>query len=1188
MAYTPISQLKKTGGYIPMAERKTQVAVKEPAQNQQLFTPVPEDMKVKPVIQKSVFTLPNFLGGGTYTKTITLESKKEARDISIQTKNEIRGGTFQDTLNEVNHIISVAHGGTNDKENLIALKDNPTFQQKFQMMFGKKFETNDFSDERRQEGRVAVEKALDAKVKKGEITDEEYIVRLKGWDFLRENKPKITDIAKDTAKTFLKAGSGLFTKAIPSILKIINPFSYTIPSEKKMVFNVGENLTPEQKQKAEAVVRKLPSGYESEPKFGGSENFGAVTLSQKEIEKLDKMTPKKAAQYVQNKSTIEMAMGFIQPAKTEIVGNVEKYVAEQVAKQNLARVAEQSGIIGNLSNFFKEIKSKLVDSNAPIEDILSKNLKQNKIILKPTENITNQIDRVYRSPVLAGQFARDNGLEAIIKNVDNLENLDQYMIAKQAKDVTANGIKIGRDIIKDQLLIDTFAPKYEPLAQQVNQYSQKLLDYSVDSGLVSKETADLLKNKYPNYVPMNRIFNELEKGQGFGTKAVASLSKQTVVQKLKGSEREIESPITSLLAKTNDAFVQGEKNKAAKMLIGYKDLPNNPFQLRELSVGESAVNTVSVLDNGVKKTFETTKDVANAAKALNVQQLNILGKIFATPVRIAKVGITGINLPFIASNIAKDQVTAAINSSNALKTSIINPLNFIKALYEAVGHKEFYQEMVRAGGAGTSFDIARNQVKQTVERIRADKNIGSKILYTVRHPSELLRTVENIVGRSEELTRIQQYGGTKQALLKQGMSEADAVVGAAKAARENTVNFARRGEWGQVLNSTFLYLNASIQGTRTFVRNMATKPIATATKIALTVFTPVATATLWNLSDPKRKEAYQDIAEYEKQGNIIIIPPNPTKDENGKWNVIKIPLSQEINNIASLARRPIEQSFGLDPVRAGEVATAFIGTVSPINPTKGSIASTLTPQAIKPSIEALTNQNLFTGYKQVPDTLSKLSPELQVKPNTAGTAIELGKLLKQSPIKIEEFIKGTMGGVGSQLIHLSDLALAGLDIIPKDQIHGQKVIEAITARFMKATGGNADEKSNKQLETILIKQADDRFKTKQEAELLYDELKKLPKEEANAKADELLTTNPILYDALKTVAEDNKKGLDYNDRLMNQLGVTNGERAKFIWETLKTLKTKEEKNAYISQLQDKGIISDNILDQLKQLKDKGY
>jgi len=865
----------------------------------------------------------------------------------------------------------------------------------------------------------------------------------------------------------------------------------------------------------------------------------------------------------------------------------EAYVAEMAAKQSAARTGPIAGIFQRAKNFVQEVKSKLVDSNAPIEDALRGAVKKNKIVLKPTEDITNQIDRVYRAPTIAGQFARDNGLERIIKEVDNLDNFDQYMIAKQARDVEAQGIKTGRDLEKDNQLIEAFSPRYEVTAQEVNAYSQKLLDYSVDAGLVSRETADALKTKYPNYVPINRIFNEIEQTGAFqGSKGVASLSKQTVVQKLKGSEREIESPLASLLGKTNDAFVQGEKNKAARQLASYEKLPDNPFQLRLLDEGEKASDkfTFSVLEDGVKKTYETTEDIARAAKALNVQTLNILGKIFALPVRVARIGITGINLPFVVSNVARDQVSAFINSKNALKTSILNPVNFVKSLFEAVGHGKMYQEMVRAGGGGTSFDIARDQVPATIKKIRAGRNPVSRILYTVRHPSELLRAVENIIGRSEELTRLQQYGGTKTALLKKGMSEEDAIAGAARAARENTVNFARRGEWGTVLNSAFLYLNASIQGTRTLIRNIAQKPLETTVKIAVAGFTPVAMATFWNLNDPVRKAIYQDIAEYEKDGNIIIIPPNPVKDEDGNWNVIKIPLSQEIKNLMALVRRPIEQAYDLDPVRAGEIAMAFLGTVSPIEPTTGSAFSTLVPQAIKPSIEAYTNKNLFTGYPQVPKSMEKLSPEMQIKETTSGTAIQIAKLLKQSPIKVEEWIKGTFGGVASQTLHASDVALAGLDIIPRSQVQGQEIIKAILFRITKARGGEMDNKLSTDLEKILLNQADERFRLKQEAEILFNELKQLPPEEATQKSNELKQKNPQLYEKLKDTVVENQKGLDYNDRLMMQLGVENGERAKFIYSEAMALETDEERTAYLNELRKKKILSDKVWSQVKYLK----
>ncbi len=737
-----------------------------------------------------------------------------------------------------------------------------------------------------------------------------------------------------------------------------------------------------------------------------------------------------------------------------------KYVKEQVAARETARGA--SGPLSKVKTFLANAKAKLVDSTAPIEDTLYESTKKNKITLLPSEDIHNQIDRVLRAPTLAGQFAKDKGIVDVIRKVDNIDNLDQYLTAKHGLELSARGITTGRDIAKDTALVRTFADKYEPYAKTISEYSQALLDKAVDSGLISKDLAEELKARYPNYVPFQRVFEEVEKAElpsGTGGRGVASLSKQSIIQKIEGSTREVESPIASLLAKTNDLFRQGEKNLAAQLLGSYEKLPGNPFQLRELKPGEKAEHTISFLDNGVKRTFETTKEIAEAAKSLNVQQMNILGKMFALPVRVARLGITGINLPFIGANIAKDQVSAFINSNKALQTSLANPNNFVRSLFSAVAHDKLYEEMVRAGGAGTSFDIARDQAPTTIKSIRAGRNLGSKILYTATHPGELLRAVENVIGRSEEFTRIQQYRGTKQALLGQGMSEKEAITGGARQARDATVNFARRGEWGTVLNSAFLYLNAGIQGTRTLLRNLKTRPVQTATKIAVAALFPVATATVWNLSDPKRKEAYDDIQEYEKQNNIIIVPDNPTKDAQGKWNVIKIPLSQEINNLTSAVRRPIEAAHGLNPLEFGDFARAIIGTVSPIAPDKGSVLSAITPQAIKPTIEAATNQSLFTGIPQVPRGLQSLSPENQVKPYTSGTARLIGNKLSVSPIKVEEFIKGTFGGVGSQALNAVDNALATGGVIPKDQVGGQKVLDAIAARFNKASGGVQDDRA---------------------------------------------------------------------------------------------------------------------------------
>ena len=731
-------------------------------------------------------------------------------------------------------------------------------------------------------------------------------------------------------------------------------------------------------------------------------------------------------------------MGFASNTPKPPVNTTDNYLKELVSKQNKAG---GSGVAPTLKtktgNVLADLKAKLVDETAPIQDILTQSEKKGNFSILPKQDVRLQIDRVLRSKNLASQFAEDNGLVNVIKNAPDINALDQYMIAKHAKDIEAGikqdislesnslfpGFKVGEDVIKesrttgrnlakDEQLINDLGPQYEKMAQQVNQYSRKLLDYSVKTGLIDKGLADKLVEMYPNYVPLQRVFNELEKATPKGAgKGVASLSKQTVVQNLKGSNREIASPLESLLLKTQDAFSQGERNVAARQLASYKDLPGFEGIIKEVDHGSKAPHTFSYIDNGVKKTFATTPELEAAAKSLNVEQMGLLGKVLSTPTRILQLGATGLNLPFVVTNMLKDELTGFVNSSRAARTSLLNPANYVRSLFSAVKHDDLYKEVVRNAAGGTSFDIAREAPNLAIQKIRNPK------FYTVTHPGELLRAIENIVGRGEELGRIKNYQGTKQALLKEGRTAADAALLGAKAARENTANFARRGSWGRVLNWVIPFFNAGIQGSRQLVGSFQSRPAQTATKVAVTMFAPMAAVTAWNLSDPKRKQIYQDIPQYEKENNLIIIPEEPTQDAKGRWNVIKVPLPPGLSNLASLVRRPMEQAEGLDPVRFGEVATNLITAGTSVDlSSSNKIASTFTPQIAKPFVENVTNTNLFTGQKIVPEYLKNRLPEEQIKATTSQGARVAGKALNISPLKIENFMQSQLGGLGSQLL----------------------------------------------------------------------------------------------------------------------------------------------------------------------------
>jgi len=743
----------------------------------------------------------------------------------------------------------------------------------------------------------------------------------------------------------------------------------------------------------------------------------------------------------------------------EVDFDARKYVDEQVKLQSKASKGK------NKPSFWQQVKTAFSDSTSPIGDTLDAAEKEGRYKIRPQKDIRYQIDRVLGSESLGDVYARENGLDRIIQDVDDMSSFEQYLIAKRNIKLTGDNIETGRNLAKDKMLVDSLSTKYEGTAQDVYKYNKDLLNYMVEEGLISPSLRNSLIKENPEYIPFKRIFGEGELTAPTSSKGkqVSSLAQQTVVQRIKGSTREVESPLFNVVENTKQAVNQAEKNKAARMLADYRNLPGNPFNIKEIGKSTPLGNrhTISYLDGGNKVSFEVPADIEAAAKSLDKQQINSVLKVVSYFTRTLRLGATSLNIPFVVTNLLKDQQLAFIASTEAGKTSLLNPENFLKSLWSAVGHDELYDNVVKHSGMQTSFDIGRESPKMTLDKIRSGKDASSKIKYLVTHPKELLRALEDIIGRSEELTRIQQFGGTREAAVARGMSEETADIIAAAAARENTANFRRSGNIGKVVNWFIPFFNAGIQGSKTLVRAFAKNPQATSAKFAVSFAMPQAAATYWNLSDPQRKIAYMDINEYEKENNFIIVPNNPSKDEQGRWNVIKIPVSPGLGNLLSIERRVIESTQDMDPLAFQDIAGNFFTAATSIEHDPAKLVGQLTPQIIKGGVETSVNKNLFTGKEIVPSNMRFLPPEEQKYPWTSTTAQKIGKVTKQSPLIVENFVRTQLAGVGSQLINLSDTILSkttNQDVV----IGGENPIQNIQRRFTKASGGRALEETRAQ------------------------------------------------------------------------------------------------------------------------------
>lgn len=852
------------------------------------------------------------------------------------------------------------------------------------------------------------------------------------------------------------------------------------------------------------------------------------------------------------------------------------HLADRVGKEVKTSFVQK--FAKGVKGIMPEIKAKLVDSFSPIEDAINIAEKKGNFKLPAMLDPRLLRNRVLGSTDIAKQALKQD-LEPVLKQIGakGLDQFNQYLAARHALDLTVKKIKTGIDPKKAKVFVRELSPQFEERAKEITAYTRKILKLIADNGLISKQTYDDLLKKYPNYVPMNRIFEELDdiaKPTLLPKKAVGSLSKQTIVQKLKGSEREIRNPLESIIDQTIRAFDEVERNRVAQSIAnlrnyeGFKEVIKPTFRA-------GGKNTISVYEKGRKVFYEVPKEFAEAAKNLDAQTMGVLEKVFAMPVRVLRAGLTGVNIPFIASNVIRDQQFAALTSSKAAKTSIANPYNFAKAFFDTVKQSGAYDDFLASGGGSSYFlSTSREGLKPTMKALAGSK--GEKIKTIIKNP---LRTIEDLVSIAEQSTRTQQFRGMRSTQTKVDPFAAptEELLQAVKAGRENTVDFAKKGAWGKTLNSVFIYLNAGIQGARTTGRAFKKDPLGTSLKMAATVYTPVALTTLWNTATPERREAYMDIPQWERGNYLIVLPPNPVKNEKGNYiGAIKVPLPQTFSSLAVPIRAAIEHLGGVDQTKIADVLLELTGGLAGGYTSEGALISRLTPTAITPPIEQFTGKSLFTGGDIIPKEKQSLSPELQSREDTSGALKLIGQKWNLSPAIIQNYIKGYTGEVGLQVLNALDTALAKAGVIPEEEIGGRSIVEGILRRFTRVSAGELENKKFDELEKYAQDAADRLYKEREEAKKIYEQIKNAPVDQKNQLFEKLVNESNI--DRISELVKDQELGETATDRYLKRISPP--ERASYIKDRIKGLKTNEEKNAYIDELLEKGILTDDTIDEI--------
>lgn len=506
------------------------------------------------------------------------------------------------------------------------------------------------------------------------------------------------------------------------------------------------------------------------------------------------------------------------------------------------------------------------------------------------------------------------------------------------------------------------------------------------------------------------------------------------------------------------------------------------------TVHKSSMTSISFLDDGVENVVRVDPDIAHAVHNWGKQQQDVMNEVLRFSNNVFKYGTTSANVGFALPNFVADQAGSAINSKNVMATH--NPSNFVHSFFMVIG-KPLNAEDADILRGYTSANKGQTSINQYTKRASADKMANKLVnqqsgkpehIYTmIRHPKqaarELFDATEGVVSITEHLTRIQNYRGTQRVAEKKGivgklssgskMDKQDATRVANQAARENSVDFLEMGDYGRVVNSIIPYFNAAVQGNRVMLRNATERPVSFAAKTAALVGVPVAATTIWNTSDPDRHAIYKTIPEYVKETNFVVITPGAKWNaETKKWDgVVMMKKPPGFKEFAEPVRRFIEHKadqpdstmsdFLKD--QGGDLAGDFSTALTPIDfsdPNK--FLSSVTPQLLKPTAEAILNRNFFQGEEIVRDSMQDQLPADQKYENYSQLTVHLGAMFNTSPLKVDHWIRATFGEVGTNAQNTIDRAITD----DPNAVGGRSLPESITRRFVGPPGGADSEEFN--------------------------------------------------------------------------------------------------------------------------------
>lgn len=677
-------------------------------------------------------------------------------------------------------------------------------------------------------------------------------------------------------------------------------------------------------------------------------------------------------------------------------------------------------------------------------------------------------------------------LKPIAKNKTEIENFLSYAYARRA--LSRPDIDAGIELTDAQFVFDKFdSKKFRKASDGLSDWSDRILDYMVDSGGLSVEAKVKIKELNPIYLPLYRFFADRTVPKMKGK----SVSGGKPVKGLKGSGRQILNPIESMIRYVENIYNAADKTRIAIALRDLSDQnilpggyiekvppPTNvkTMQLKTVvdvleknglgvfnrtdesksgsdlltlfTVGKQYYgkeNIIPIYEGEEVSFYEVEPKLYSMLKGLETEYLPpTLDLLFGKSTRMLKLGATGLNVAFSwIKNPVRDLSTYLVNSKQKFPNPAAPTISLLADL--GIGSKQSKEaaRLFKAQGGGGTTLMGRDKLTNYKKRVSqvlntAQGGVRGNIKNITLQP---INTIRRILEVTESAPRIAEYENKLKDYEKvYGKGSDDAKIAAFIDASDVTINFSRMGEKIGFINQMTAFFNAQLQGGDKIYREAKNNPMSLIVRGLGVITFP----TIYFWYQNKDKEWFQKLPSDLKYSHIYV----DTADFSDKEDIVSLPLPHELGTLfGGITMAYLDEEYEKNPQATDEIVSQFLKQAVP----------TPVPTIIEPFKQAWANEKWYGApietrsmqRKEIPDRYTDytlpIAKELSRfmydhKPTKKFTSM-LGIHDYLSPVMIENFVNSSTGGLVKTI---NDVATLG-----EKEIKSKADIPAVGKLFLR-------------------------------------------------------------------------------------------------------------------------------------------